>query len=737
MDSSLEGVALDPLKCSKLSMDEKRELVYELSKRTNRASEMLQSWSRQEILQILCAEMGKERKYTGLTKLKIIENLLKIVAEKNSGDNERVTDPESQSSPRYGHITFKRQRKADHPSRLPIPVNDLEIHNGGNDMAYAIYCKNSACKATLRQEDSFCKRCSCCICYKFDDNKDPSLWLICSSEPPFQGNSCGMSCHLECALKHEKSGIGKDKRHAVLDGSFYCVACGKVNDLLGCWRKQLMAAKDTRRVDILCYRISLGQKLLHRTEKYCKLSDIVDEAVKKLEAEVGPLTGVPVKMGRGIVNRLSSGPEVQKLCSSAVESLDKMLFNAISHSSPNHSIPGSSSISPAIVCFEDVHPTSLSVIVQSEEPLPGSIIGYTLWHRKVHDKDYPVKSTCTLFVPNTRFVVTGLTPATEYHFKIVSFNGTRQFGPWEVQISTACNGDEVPSCLMIERSQSPATNCSSLSNPSSVEDETNNITPYSDQNDDRADNYVTYCKDTDKIVSTNLSKGAINSTALGEDGIPANAVPVLGEECAMEMIGPMPDSDALDVEKKHMSEDPITEETSTDNGSDAPVQTGTECVPFVGCSEGGLPITPCRMEVIKDGLGRSGRSKSSNKNLENRTGKGEGPQDVSTSKKRSVESRDEECVENGISDTDFEHCVKVIRWLECQGHIEKNFRQKFLTWYSLRATPQEVRIVKVFVDTFSTDPASLAEQLVDTFSDCISSKRSSVVPAGFCMKLWH
>ncbi|RVW80664.1 VIN3-like protein 2 [Vitis vinifera] len=81
--------------------------------------------------------------------------------------------------------------------------------------------------------------------------------------------------------------------------------------------------------------------------------------------------------------------------------------------------------------------------------------------------------------------------------------------------------------------------------------------------------------------------------------------------------------------------------------------------------------------------------------------------------------------------------VKVIRWLECEGHVEKNFRQKFLTWYSLRATPQEVRIVKVFVDTLIEDPASLAEQLIDTFSETISSKRSSVVPAGFCMKLWH
>ena len=231
--SSMLGVRLDPSKCSKLSMEEKRDLVYEISKWSHGASEMLQSWSRQEILQILCAEMGKERKYTGLTKLKIIENLLKIVSEKKSGGHEAVIDLEQPSSPALAQRATKRQRKTDHPSRLTTPTNNLPNNNGGSELGNTIYCKNSACRAILSQVDAFCKRCSCCICYRYDDNKDPSLWLICSSEPPYQGNSCGMSCHLECALKHESSGISKDGRCAGLDGSFYCVSCGKLNDLLG------------------------------------------------------------------------------------------------------------------------------------------------------------------------------------------------------------------------------------------------------------------------------------------------------------------------------------------------------------------------------------------------------------------------------------------------------------------------------------------------------------------------
>lgn len=86
----------------------------------------------------------------------------------------------------------------------------------------------------------------------------------------------------------------------------------------------MIIARDTRRVDILCYRVSLSQKLLIGTKYYQKLSGIVAEAMKKLEADIGPLSGLPVKLARGIVNRLSSGPEVQRLCSAAIESLDLM-----------------------------------------------------------------------------------------------------------------------------------------------------------------------------------------------------------------------------------------------------------------------------------------------------------------------------------------------------------------------------------------------------------------------------
>lgn len=96
-----------------------------------------------------------------------------------------------------------------------------------------------------------------------------------------------------------------------------------------------MIAKYARRVDVLCYRISLSHKLLSSTEKYQSLHEIVDEARKKLESEVGPIDDLE-NMARGIVNRLSVGAEVQKLCASAVDLLDSMRSDAQSAHSRVH-----------------------------------------------------------------------------------------------------------------------------------------------------------------------------------------------------------------------------------------------------------------------------------------------------------------------------------------------------------------------------------------------------------------
>ena len=190
-----------------MSKEEKRSLVYDLARSKLDSPEFLRSWSRREILELLCLEMGKERKYTGLTKNKLIEQLLRIVSQ---NDKPEIKEP-APSSP-------KRQRKSGRPSRLPINKEKER------------FCENLACQAALGSVEGFCKRCSCCICRKFDENKDPSLWLVCEGDK----ESCAMSCHVECALREKKCGIGEGVHNKEkLDGGFYCVSCGKVNDLLG------------------------------------------------------------------------------------------------------------------------------------------------------------------------------------------------------------------------------------------------------------------------------------------------------------------------------------------------------------------------------------------------------------------------------------------------------------------------------------------------------------------------
>ncbi|CAN4084900.1 unnamed protein product [Withania somnifera] len=716
-------------------MEEKRELVYELSKRSHGAPEMLQSWSRQEILQILCAEMGKERKYTGLTKLKIIENLLKIVSEKKSLEHGSTYNLEVQPPSESGHS--KKQRKAEHPSRFPIEANN-SLTNINYILGDVVYCKNLACRAKLSCQDAFCKRCSCCICRNYDDNKDPSLWLICSSEPPFQGDSCGMSCHLECAIKHGKSGIATDKLDRGNDGTFYCVSCGKANDLLSSLKKQLTVARDTRRVDILCYRLSLSQKISVAGKNSQKLCEVLDEAVKKLEADVGPLTGLPVKMARGIVNRLSFGPAVQQLCGLAVEYIDALLSERVAEVPSNAKVKDCNMMGSKLVRFEDMCTSSVTVVLSPEGLSMENVVGYTLWHRKAVEMEYPVEPTQTLFSPSTRFVLSDLTPATNYVLKIVSLDSKRELEMFEVQFCTCKAGNEFSYLnlknLDVERSQSPPTNCSNLSNPSSVEDETNNIMLCSNEDENRGYNCLSSCDNTDKTISTDLCCTTIGFTSKSHIGNAGVMVSLGDEEDSMVKVSSLPNTDAVNLENKQCSDVQTTEETSTDNGSNAPLQTALEFIPFIGSVEAGVPITPCKLENVKGSLGRKGTLEHCSKDLDNGSGKEDGPQVGSSSKKR-VGEWHEEC--SGTGDKDFEYYVKVVRWLECGGHIDKTFRQKFLTWYSLRATPQDVRIVKAFVDTLIEDPASLAGQLVDTFSDVISSKRSSLVPAGFCLKLWH
>lgn len=502
--STFTGFVLDPSKCSQLSLEEKRELVREIAQFSNNASEMLTSFTRGELLEIICAEMGKERKYSGYTKHRMIEHLLKLITQKPRRSGNDDACPATQARPEA-----KRKRGNELPPQLLNDSKHVPPGSTNEKSSKTHFCKNAACRASLSPDDAFCKRCSCCICQQFDDNKDPSLWLTCEPDS-LDMKSCGMSCHLECAFGNERAGIMKISSRANLDGSFYCVSCGKINDLMRTWRKQLLAAKETRRVDVLCSRISLGHKVLSGTEKYKDIHKTVETALEMLTNEVGPLNYSCTNLARGIVNRLSCGPEVQKLCALALEAFDSMA----SESHNNHN--------------RKKEPPSLD-----------------------HEKEETLATA---------------------------------------QIYSQVNSTD----------------------------------------------------------SSNIEQAS-------------------GEHEAWRPLSKLKN-------ERFYSVSPLSPTSLS-------------------------PTTPSKSHKTQETPGSSWKKR--------------------------------------LDESDSEYSMRIVKWLEHDGHIDKDFKGKFLSWFSVKATEQERRVVSVFIDAMIDDPACLAEQLCHTFMDAICCEQIPVSRHRFCTRLWH
>ncbi|KAM0026248.1 putative oberon, PHD finger domain, vernalization insensitive 3 [Helianthus debilis subsp. tardiflorus] len=212
-----------------------------------------------------------------------------------------------------GQPSRRNKRKGENPKRIP--------QNTDSGFSGTLICRNSACGAVRCVFYTFCKRCSCYICHSFDNNKDPSLWLECASDSPSE--SCGSSCHVECAFQRGRVGVVDHGQGMRLDGGYCCASCGRRSGILGYWKRQLTIAKECRSVDILCHRIDLCFRLLDGTSRFKNLHKFVIEAKNKLEAEVGPLDRVHAKGTRFIVSKLSVLGEVQALCNAALQKADE------------------------------------------------------------------------------------------------------------------------------------------------------------------------------------------------------------------------------------------------------------------------------------------------------------------------------------------------------------------------------------------------------------------------------
>ncbi|KAK7320010.1 hypothetical protein RJT34_04739 [Clitoria ternatea] len=617
----------------------------------------------------------------------------------------------------------KQPRKGENPIRLVSPPDQSSDFSNSNTWI----CKNAACRAVLFIDDIFCRRCSCCICHLFDDNKDPSLWLVCTSEST-QGDSCGLSCHIECALRHEKLGVIDHGQLMQLDGGYCCASCGKVTGILGCWKKQLNIAKDARRVDVLCYRIYLSYRLLDGTSKFKELHQMVQEAKAKLETEVGPVNGVSAKMARGIVSRLPIASDIQKLCSLAIEKADRLLATV-----PNANADSKEGSLPAACkfVFEEVTSSSVKIIlIEMSNICSEDIKGYKLWYYKSRDES-PTKDPVSEFPKSQRrILISNLKPCTEYTFRIISYTDTGDLGHSEAKCFTKSieiiKNNTSSSVAMNHRKENLLT----WGNSSGSKMEPNGI----------MEDYGFKVRDLGKILRLAWAqeqgyleefcsadmKNCCGQNEMDKPKIPEAQLPPVARGLDLNVVS-VPD---------------LNEELTPPFECSRDEDNGCSSLQAVEADD-----DAASHDLEKNGLARSHGSGDSQTWTHGPVGEVsavDSRMDVCRKRIASTNEETHDCDSTLINgsplhisdgscslDENFEYCVKVIRWLECEGHIKQEFRLKLLTWFSLRSTEQERRVVITFIQTLIDDPSSLAGQLVDSFSDIISNKRPR---NGFCSK---
>lgn len=601
-------------------------------------------------------------------------------------------------------MTNQTPRKHLRKGEQPIHFSSSDILQDFSS-ANSWICKNSACKAVLTSEDTFCKRCSCCICHLFDDNKDPSLWLVCTAESDDK-SCCGLSCHIECALQCQRAGVFNLGQSVLLDGSYCCASCGKVSGIIGCWKRQLMVAKDARRVDILCYRIFLSYRLLYGTSGFKELHQVVEEAKAKLEKEVGPVDGVSAKMARGIVSRLSIAGDIQKLCSAAIEKADKWLSPRSSgHFEQNHkgSLPAACRFQ-----FEEITSSSLVIVLkETASSIFDAIQGYKLWYCQTRDQPY-TKDPVIFQRAQRRILITNLQPCTEYAFRIISFTEYGDFGHSESKcftkskeiINKHIDNNGVEGCSSSDKHEGKTTatkssgfkvrNLGKILQLAWAQENGSYDGFYEDDVEEES------CGGSGEVIAE--AAEAMPRTSRRLD-LNVASVPDLNAE----VIPPM---DCFPDEENAFFSEKI--ELARSNGSG---DSGT-CAATVVHE---VPAVESRPECSKQPSTVHDETCEGNSTLVSGSPRGF---------KRRL----------GELDDNYEYCVKVIRWLECLGHFDKDFRMRFLTWFSLRSTEQERRVVITFIRTLIEDPSSLAGQLLDSFADIVTCNR---LHNGFCSKLWH
>jgi len=412
---------------------------------------------------------------------------------------------------------------------------------------------------------------------------------------------------------------------------------------------------------------------------------------------------------------------------------------------------GPSMIPPNFVKFEAITPTSVVVFLDLVHcpMLAQEATSFNIWHRVAVTESYLSNPSGIILAPSKKLPVTGLVPATSYIFKVIAFKNSIELGSWEIRMKTICQKDDPRGSMpggtgLGHNSESPKANSDGQSDPSSEGvDSNNNIAVYADLNKSPESDFE-YCEnpeilDSDKASHhpseriddlQNIQMAADRVTEVTEleeaPGLSASALDEEPNACVQTVL--LRESNSLEHNQRAVV--PRSQDTSN-------VLAGNELM-IVGPRYAGSvpPIATRGVENSKEHGGRGFKPKPCDNVVQNGSSKPEREPGNSSNKRTSGKMEDLGHKDNS-SEVSYEYCVKVVRWLECEGYIETNFRVKFLTWFSLHATPQERKIVIVYVDTLIEDPVSLSGQLVDSFSERIYTKKRPSMPSGFCMDLWH
>lgn len=382
---------------------------------------------------------------------------------------------------------------------------------------------------------------------------------------------------------------------------------------------------------------------------------------------------------------------------------------------------------------------SSSIVITLVEILNASskeIKGYKLWYSKSREEAYTKEPICVFPRTQRRILISNLQPCTEYTFRIVSYSGNGDVGHSEAKCFTK-------SVEIIHNSHSPAPSNHRKESPIIEESCIRKRGP---------DNTTIVCsssgfqvRDLGKILQLAMAQGeGCLERLCGADvtngcGLQNGVKPETPEE--EEQLPPVSRGLDLNVVSVPDLNEELTPpfEYSRDEVNGCTLQQAVE-----------VDEDAASHDIEKNGLARSHGSGDSQ--IWTCGPNGEVPAVDSLTglcRKRAASTNEEtnDCdstlingsplrMANGscFLNENFEYCVKIIRWLECEGYIKQEFRLKLLTWFSLRSTEQERRVVNTFIQTLIDEPSSLAGQLVDSFSDIISCKKPR---NGFCSKLWH